>query len=163
VTLHELNALDLGEFVRALGWIFEDSPWVMEQAFAARPFASLDALHKAAVACLEAAPRDLQLALLCSHPDLGTRAQISDASQSEQANAGLGQLTPEEFAHLNRLNAEYSARFGFPFIYAVKNSDKHAILEALERRSRHPPEREFEEALRQVYRIARFRLEDAII
>jgi OHCU decarboxylase len=163
VTLAELNALTRDEFMRALGWVFEDSPWVMEQAFARGPFASMDALHAAAMACVESAPREMKLALLRAHPDLGTRARISDASHSEQANAGLSQLTPEEFEKLQRWNGEYRARFGFPFLYAVKNSNKHEILAALERRLQLAPEQEFEDALRQVYRIARFRLEDAII
>ena len=95
-------------------------------------------------------------------PDLGTRARISDASQHEQAGAGLDHLTREEFDLLTRLNTAYRERFGFPFLYAVKGSTTHDILRALEARLHNSPETEFEEALRQVERIARFRLEAAL-
>jgi 2-oxo-4-hydroxy-4-carboxy-5-ureidoimidazoline decarboxylase len=87
---------------------------------------------------------------------------MSDASSGEQAGAGLQQLTAEEFHRLQSLNERYRAKFGFPFLFAVRGSTKHAILEALEIRIERPPEEEFREALTQVYRIARFRLEDMI-
>jgi len=103
-----------------------------------------------------------QLALFRAHPDLGTRAKVSPSSTSEQAGAGLDRLTSEEYARLTDLNDAYREKFGFPFLYAVRGSDKFAILEALERRLSSNPEDEFQEALRQVFRIARFRLESVI-
>ena len=102
------------------------------------------------------------LALLKAHPDLGSRARLSQASTEEQAGAGLDSLNPDEFEQLHRLNAAYRHRFGFPFLLAVKGSTKHDILRALQARMEASPEDEFREALRQVYRIARFRLEDLI-
>jgi 2-oxo-4-hydroxy-4-carboxy-5-ureidoimidazoline decarboxylase len=160
--LMDLNALDQDAFTAALGWVFEDSPWVMRETWLQRPFASIDALHRIAISCVDGAPREKQLALLVAHPDLGTRAKLSDASQGEQSGAGLASLTVEEFARLRTSNNAYRERFGFPFLYAVKGSDKHDILHALEHRLAKPAEQEFQEALRQVYCIARFRLEDAI-
>jgi 2-oxo-4-hydroxy-4-carboxy-5-ureidoimidazoline decarboxylase len=145
-------------FVEALGWIFEDSPWVAERAWASGPFADIDALHRAMVDQVKAATHEEQLALLRAHPDLGTRARVSDASREEQAGAGMDRLTPEE---LDRL-AAYRERFGFPFLFAVKSGTKQDMLRALEERFSHSPEAEFQEALRQVYRIARFRLESAL-
>jgi len=111
------------------------------------------------VATLAAAAEDVQLAVLRAHPDLGTRARMTDASAGEQAGAGLDRLTPAEFERLGRLNHDYRERFGFPFLYAVTGATTHDILEALERRRRSTREDEFAEALRQVARIARFRLE----
>ncbi len=111
---------------------------------------------------VEAASKEKQLALLRAHPDLGTRARVTAASGAEQAGAGLDHLTPPEFERLQRLNAEYRDKFGFPFIFAVKGSTKHDILRALEQRLEEDPEQEFREALRQVFRIARFRIEDSI-
>jgi 2-oxo-4-hydroxy-4-carboxy-5-ureidoimidazoline decarboxylase len=108
-----------------------------------------------------ARPED-QLALLRAHPDLGTRARISEVSAGEQSGAGLDWLTPEEFERLQRLNSEYRSRFGFPFLFAVKGSTKYDVLDALERRLNAPPEDEFREALQQVYRIAEFRLRETI-
>ena len=162
MTLAELNAMDRGGFVDALGWIFEDSSWVAERAWSSGPFADLNALRAALVQEVEEAAREEQLALLRSHPDLGTRARISDASTGEQAGAGLQQLSAEEFARLEGLNRAYKEKFNFPFLYAVKGSTKYDILQALERRLENPADPEVAEALRQVYRIAEFRLKDTV-
>jgi 2-oxo-4-hydroxy-4-carboxy-5-ureidoimidazoline decarboxylase len=162
MTIDELNALDSAGFVADLGWVFEESPWVAERTWSARPFSSVDDLHAAMVSQLTLANREEQLALLRAHPDLGTRARISAASTGEQAGAGLDQLTPDEFERLQRLNSAYRNKFGFPFLFAVKGGTKHDILRALEKRLEASPEDEYEEALRQVHRIARFRLLDTI-
>ncbi len=162
MTVAELNALDRAHFVAAIGWVFEHSAWVAERAWPARPFAALEALHSAMIAQVEAASPEEQLALLRAHPDLGARARISAASTEEQAGAGLDRLTPEEFERLQRLNAAYRDKFGFPFLYAVRGSTKYDILKALDRRLQAAPEAEFREALRQVHRIAEFRLRDTV-
>jgi len=150
------------EFVTLLGPVYEDSPWVAERAWADRPFADLDHLCEGMELTVLSASRDEQLTLLRAHPDLGTRARIADSSAREQAGVGLDRLTDEEYNRLLQLNARYKEKFGFPFLYAVKGSDKHQILRALETRLGSTPEDEFDEALRQVFRIARFRLEERI-
>jgi 2-oxo-4-hydroxy-4-carboxy-5-ureidoimidazoline decarboxylase len=160
--LAELNFAERERFVDALGWIFEDSPWVAERAWTRRPFASVAALHEAMVAEVAAADRAEQLALLRAHPDLGARARMSDASLGEQSGAGLDSLTAAEFVRLQQLNAAYRARFGFPFLFAVKGSTTHDVLDALAARLSATPDAEFAEALRQVFRIAQFRLQDAV-
>jgi 2-oxo-4-hydroxy-4-carboxy-5-ureidoimidazoline decarboxylase len=160
MTLAELNASSQSCFVDTLGWIFEASPWIAERAWASRPFASVDDLHGAMTSAMSDASPDERLALLRAHPDLGTRARMSDASVGEQHGAGLDRLTPDEFDRLHRLNAAYRERFGFPFLFAVKGSTTHDVLAALERRLDEDSEQEFAEALRQVSRIAMFRLEE---
>ncbi len=162
MNLADLNAFDQSEFVSAIGWIFEHSPWVAERAWFKRPFASLEGALGVMKAEVEAANRDEQLGLLRAHPDLGTRARITTASTREQSGAGLDQLTPDEFERLNRLNSAYRSKFSFPFLFAVKGSTKYDVLDALERRMEASSEAEFQEALRQVYRIAEFRLRDTI-
>jgi OHCU decarboxylase len=162
MTIRGLNLLDQAGFIETLGGIFEDSPWVAERAFDARPFANLKALHAAMMEQVERATFAERLALLKAHPDLGARARLSHASAIEQAGAGLDNLTPSEFEQLHRLNAAYRGRFGFPFLLAVKGSTKHDVLRALQARMGASPEDEFREALQQVYRIAKFRLEDLI-
>jgi 2-oxo-4-hydroxy-4-carboxy-5-ureidoimidazoline decarboxylase len=162
MTIRELNGLDRAGFVAALGWVFEDSPWVAERAWSARPFAGVEALHAAMFAQLARATREEKLALLRAHPDLGTRARISPASTDEQAGAGLDQLTPDEFAFLQEINSAYRKKFGFPFLFAVKGSTKHDVLRALEERLAASPEDEYQEALRQVQRIAGFRLLETV-
>jgi 2-oxo-4-hydroxy-4-carboxy-5-ureidoimidazoline decarboxylase len=162
MTLAELNAADRAGFVATLGGVVEDSPWVAERACERRPFASIDALHESMVEALTSAGGEAQLAVLCAHPDLGARARMSDASAGEQAGAGLNQLTAAEFDRLGELNRQYRETFGFPFLFAVKGATKQDVLAALERRLRSTPEEEFGEALRQVARIARFRLDSLI-
>ncbi len=159
MTLAELNARDRDGFVEAVGWVFEHSPWVAERAWARRPFATLTDLHGAMVAEVSAGAPEEQLALLRAHPDLGARAPMSDASTAEQAGAGLNRLTSDEGDRLRRLNAEYREKFGFPFLYAVKGGTKRDILDALARRLASAREDELREALGQVARIARFRLD----
>ena len=160
MTLQEINALTRDDFVKALGWVFEDSPWVAEAAWSLRPFASRGELHNAMRQQVESATVDRQLALLRAHPDLGNRVRMSGASIREQAGAGLSQLTSEERDSLMALNREYRERFGFPFLFAVKGSGNRDIIEALRRRIGAAPEHELSDALEQVYRIAWFRLEE---
>jgi 2-oxo-4-hydroxy-4-carboxy-5-ureidoimidazoline decarboxylase len=168
MTVRELNDSDRDGFVQAIGWVFEDSPWVAERAWERRPFASVDALHAALVDTVAAATLDEQLALLRAHPDLGSdrltskARPLSAASTREQAGAGLGNLTEEELDRLRALNGTYRGKFGFPFLYAVKGSTTSDVLNALERRLTSTRDAEMQEALRQVYRIARFRLEEVL-
>jgi 2-oxo-4-hydroxy-4-carboxy-5-ureidoimidazoline decarboxylase len=183
-TLSEVNAMDDEAFVAAFGGIFENSPWVARRAWNSRPFASREALHRAMTQQVESAARAEQLALLRSHPDLGARARMSAASINEQRGAGLDQLTPEEYVELTAWNQAYRDKFGFPFVFAVKDASPSSetgghppatgavvpigflespIMEALRRRaSEADADAELAEALAQVYRIAWFRLEAAV-
>jgi OHCU decarboxylase len=118
------------------------------------------------VDAMRRAPRARQLALIRGHPDLAGRAairgELTAASSSEQAGAGLDQCTPAEFRRFRELNERYQAKFHFPFILAVKGKSRHEVLAAFEQRLAHSPEAEFQEALDQIARIARFRLDDLI-
>jgi 2-oxo-4-hydroxy-4-carboxy-5-ureidoimidazoline decarboxylase len=158
MTIETINSLARAEFVESLGWVFEHSPWVAERAWERRPFATMDALHAAMRDEVERTGPEEQLALLCAHPDLGTRARLSAASQTEQKGAGFDQLSADELEHLQQLNAAYREKFGFPFIYAVKGSPQQDILFSMMIRSENSREEEFHEALYQVYRIAYFRI-----
>ncbi len=164
MTLADVNGFDKERFVEALGWVFEHSPWVAERAWRQRPFATLDHLHATMVAEVAAATVQEQLALLQAHPDLGARVgqTMSDASMREQAGAGLDTLTPEELDRLRQLGSAYRNRFGIPFLFAVKGSAKHDVVKALEARLCASRDQELAEALRQVHRIAKFRL-DALL
>jgi OHCU decarboxylase len=162
MTMEEVNRLGQEQFVETLGWVFEHSAWVAARAWSHRPFSSLDELCGKMNAEVESASVEEQLALLRAHPDLGTRARVSSSSANEQAGVGLDQLAPDEYDRLAQLNAAYRAKFGFPFLYAVKGSNKLAILEALRARLDANYEQEFPEARRQIYRIARFRLEEIL-
>jgi 2-oxo-4-hydroxy-4-carboxy-5-ureidoimidazoline decarboxylase len=162
VTLATLNALGREAFVEVIGWVFEDSPWIAERVWPGRPFASLETLHQTMSAVMFAASADRQLVLLRAHPDLGAKLKMSAASVGEQTGAGLDRLTPDVHKQLSALNVEYRQKFGFPFLFAVKGSTPAQILEALQSRLPRDRATEFEEALRQVARIAWFRLEGII-
>jgi 2-oxo-4-hydroxy-4-carboxy-5-ureidoimidazoline decarboxylase len=189
MTLAQLNATDLEGFVDTLAPIFEGSAWVAERSWARRPFSTLEDVHTVMTSIVESASNDEQLALLRAHPELGAvrfgasaeataglakarpnsasdggqaDANISQASRREQAAAGIDALTPDQFERLRALNAAYREKYGFPFLFAVKGSTTQDILAALERRLASTRDAERREALRQVYRIARFRLEEVI-
>ena len=162
MTIEEINSLSCAQFVEAVGWVFEHSPWVAQRTWERRPFTNVDQLHATMTQKVEHATPEEQLALLRAHPDLGARAKMSTASAGEQADAGLHNLTPEEYQRLQQRNAAYREKFGFPFLYAVKGSTKYDILQALDQRLGSAPADEFRQALAQVYRIAGFRLRDTI-
>jgi len=166
LTLAALNAMDEQAFTAALGFVFELSPWVVRRAFAARPFADREALYAAMIAALNAASNEEKLALIRAHPELAGKAAIAKAltaeSLSEQASAGLDQLTPAEYERFHALNDAYRARFGFPFIICVRLNDKASILAAMQRRTALTREAEIAEALTQIGLISRLRLFDAV-
>ena len=164
--IRQIDALERDAFVAQLGGIYEHSPWVAQRAWTARPFRSREALHAAMEKAVAAASRDEQLALIRAHPELAGRlavaGQLTDASRNEQAGAGLDRCTPEEFARLQALNAAYRAKFDFPFIVAVRGLTRAQIIAGLEQRLAHSAELEFNTCLREIGRIAGFRLHDLI-
>lgn len=146
-------------FIERFGGVYEDSPWVAEAVWpGAGALRSARAMATAMATVVDSAPRERKLALIRAHPQLAGRARMADASVREQSGAGLDQCTPAEFADFQRLNAAYNDRFGFPFIIAVKGLGRRDILDAFEARLANDPDTEFAEALRQIHRIAAFRL-----
>jgi 2-oxo-4-hydroxy-4-carboxy-5-ureidoimidazoline decarboxylase len=162
MALAEVNAMDAERFVAAFGDVAEHSPWVARHAAAARPFASREAMIDAFADAVSAAKRESQLALIRAHPDLATKAKLTEDSTREQAQAGLGSLSPDEFARFTHLNDLYKAKFDFPFIFAVKGAGKRQILASFAERVNNDAETEFATAIAQVCRIFRFRVEDRV-
>ncbi len=169
LTLDQLNAAPADEAARMLDGLYEHSPWIAEAALSARPFRTLAQFKHALVRVLDAAPREAQLALIRAHPELAGKAMVSRSltaeSTGEQSRAGLTHCTPEEFERLQQLNADYNARFGFPFILAVRGPrgtglPREEIIETFARRLDSHPDAEFAEALRNIHRIAEIRLND---
>ena len=110
----------------------------------------------------EMSSKEKKLKILNNHPDLGNKMKISSLtpdSLKEQKNAGLDQCTKEEFNEFKKLNDAYK-KFGFPFILAVKGKSKIEILNNFRKRINSNPKIEFEEAIKQVKKIASLRLED---
>ena len=165
-TLDQLNSISADAFVAALSGIFEHSPWVAEVAARERPFASIDELHRRMSQIVETSGEDKQLALINAHPELAgkaaVRGELTAESTREQSGAGLNQCTQEEFDKLQALNRAYREKFGFPFILAVRGYDRHGIIANFESRVNNNRADEMRASLTQIYRIARFRLDELI-
>ena len=161
--LATVNRLDHAAFVTALGTVFENSPWVAEQAWHARSFPSVAALHGAMVTAVKSAPRAQQLVLLRAHPELAGKeartGMMTDASKAEQSSAGLNQLTRDEVERISQLNTEYRSKFGHPFIIAARNHTKQDIFAAFEQRLNNSADAEREAALTEVFAITQLRLD----
>lgn len=171
LTLEHLNAAPAGEFAALLDGLYEHSPWIVERAAPRRPFATPAALLRALAEVVREATRDEQLALIRAHPELAGKAMVARTltadSTGEQQRAGLTACTPEEFARLQQLNADYGARFGWPFILAVRGPrglglSRAEIISTFARRLGHHPDVEFAECLRQIHRIAQLRLNERL-
>ena len=169
MTLNQLNAASQAEFINLLDGTYEHSPWIAEQAWGQRPFTSLAQLKQALAGVVRNAGAQAQLALIRAHPELAGKAMVSNTltaeSTNEQSQAGLTGCTPEEFARIQQLNAGYNAKFGFPFILAVRGPRglglaRAEIIATLARRLENHPDFERAECLRNIHRIAEIRLND---
>ncbi len=169
LTLEQLNTGTPADVARLLDGTYEHSPWIPERAAAQRPFKSLAHLKHALVQAVVDGGREAQLGLIRAHPELAGKAMVSKTltaeSTHEQGKAGLTDCTPEEFAHLQDLNARYNTKFGFPFILAVRGPrglglNRHEIITTFERRLGNHPDFELAECLRNIHRIAEIRLND---
>jgi OHCU decarboxylase len=154
------------QFITTFGDIYEHSAWIAEQVFdlgIATGDNDITTLHARMAKILLESDTQSQLELINAHPDLAGKAavagELTKASTSEQADAGISECNTEEFTRFTMLNDAYTTKFGFPFIMAVKGSDRHQILAAFEERIHHSPEQEFQRALAEINKIARFRLE----
>lgn len=162
LSITEVNAMQNAAFVTRFGSVYERSAWVAQGAWQARPFADCAALERAMQEVVRGATRASQLELLRMHPRLGTRQELSGYSRSEQAGAGLLAAGAADLEQLEQLNRTYEQKFGFPFILAVRNASVRQILDSCRMRVNHDEASEFEESLRQVFTIARFRLSDLL-
>lgn len=162
LTIEELNRTDKENFVDILGDVYETSPWVAERTWSEQPFSSIDDLHETMESVVRNASQEEKLELLRAHPDLGKKTEMTESSQEEQASAGLDQLSPNQYEAFQRLNEAYREKFGFPFIMAVKDQSPDTIREAMEERVDHSKREEFQTALNEVHKIARFRLDELL-
>ncbi len=150
-------------FVERFGGVYEHSPWVAEQCFATAGNATMGERAQLFEQCVNSADHDTKMRLIHAHPDLAGRAavrgELTEESTSEQSSAGIDQCTEDEYAQFVAFNEAYKEKFDFPFIMAVRNSNRHEILAAFARRLENDADTEFETAIREIHKIARLRLE----
>ena len=160
--INKINKLSESEFIKVFANIFENARWIAEELYKQKPFGDFNELSSKMMNIFDMSSKEKKLKILSDHPDLGNNTKISSLtpdSLKEQKTAGLDQCTKEEFNEFKKLNDAYK-KFGFPFILAVKDKSKIEILNNFRTRINSNPQIEFEEAIRQVKKIASLRLED---
>ena len=162
--LKRLNQMNAHGFVRTIGHVFENSPWIAERAHPSHPFHSVAELHQKLCEIVNDATEDQKLALIRAHPDLVGRMaqQLTPESKSEQAAAGLDRLSQEDVEVFQAYNDVYKETFGFPFVICARENRKDAILAAFPRRLKHTRQREIDVAIEEICKIAHLRLLDAV-
>ena len=161
-SIDAFNKLNKSEFLSTFGNVFEKTEWIAEKCYNSKPFNNAQELVNKMMETFENSIKEKHLEILNSHPDLAVKKKLTRESENEQANANLNQCTNEEFEEFNRLNEKYKKKFGFPFIIAVKGKNKNEILNIFRQRITNNINLEFEEAKKQVKKIATFRLEEII-
>ncbi len=171
LSLADINTWPLAQAAAQLSGLYEHSDWIAERALSQRPFATAASLKHAMVQVLNQAGRQAKVDLIRAHPELAGKAMVSKTltaeSTDEQSRAGLTHCTPEQFAQIQSLNAAYNAKFGWPFILAVRGPrglglSREQIIEAFERRLHNPADFELEECIRNIHRIVEIRLNDKL-
>jgi len=160
--INKINKLSQSEFIKVFANIFENATWIAEELYKLKPFKDFAQLSSKIMNIFEMSTKEKKLKILNDHPDLGNKAKISSLntdSLKEQKNVGLDHCSTEEFSEFKKLNDAYK-KFGFPFILAVKGKSKIEILNSFRERVNSEEEIEFEEAVKQVKKIASLRLEN---
>jgi len=158
----QLNQMSQLEFTEALGEIWEETPAIANKAWHDSPFEDLEALYQSMVAVVNSMSETEQVKLIKAHPDLGSKTKMAESSVQEQAGVGLDRLSESEYQRFQSLNQAYKDKFDFPFIIAVKEHTKESILEAFETRLKNTQEPEKQQALAEISKIARLRLESMV-
>ena len=160
--INKINKLFKSEFIKVFTNIFENARWIAEELYDQKPFGDFKELSSKILNIFEATTKEKQLKILKDHPDLANKTKISlltPDSLKEQTDAGLDQCTEEEFSEFRKLNDTYK-KFGFPFILAVKGKTKIEILNNFKERVKCDIIDEFNQAIKQVKKIATLRINE---
>ena len=161
-SIDKFNKLSKTEFISIFGNIFEKTEWIAERCYESKPYNNLDELILKMMKIFENTEKEKHLEILNAHPNLAVEKKLTRDSKNEQKNASLNLCNDEEFIEFKKLNEEYKKKFGFPFIIAVKGKNKEEILNSFRQRITNNINLEFEEAKKQVKKIASFRLGEII-
>ena len=161
-SIDKVNKLNKSDFISIFGNVFEKTEWIAQKSYDSKPYKNFEELFSKMVEIFENSNKESHIKILNAHPDLAIEKRLTEDSKNEQQNASLNQCTNEEFLEFKKLNEEYKKKFGFPFIIAVKGNNKEEILNSFRQRITNNINLEFEEAKKQVKKIANFRLNKII-
>ncbi len=161
-SIDKINKLSKSDFISIFGNVFEKTEWIAQKSHDSKPYKNFEELFLKMVEIFENSNKEIHIKILNAHPDLAIEKKLTDDSKNEQKNASLNQCTNEEFIEFKKLNEEYKKKFGFPFIVAVKGKNKEEILNSFRQRITNNINSEFEEAKKQVKKIASFRLNEIV-
>ena len=161
-SIDRVNKLSKSDFVSIFGNVFEKTEWIAQKSYDSKPYKNFEELFSKMMEIFENTNKENHIKILNAHPDLAVEKKLTEDSKNEQKNASLNQCTNEEFIEFKKLNEEYKKKFGFPFILAVKGNNKEEILNSFRQRITNNINLEFEEAKKQVKKIANFRLSKII-
>ena len=158
----DLNSINENEFTSIFGSIFEKSEWIATETFKQKPFENSQDLINKMIKIYESCSTEQIIIILNLHPKLAIEKKLTSFSSKEQSRAKLDRCSKEELEEFNQLNFDYEKKFQFPFIIAVKGKNKNEILENFRSRINNDYEKEFQEAKKQVVKIALFRLNEIL-
>ena len=164
--MQTINKLEKKEFIKIFGNIFEGSKWIASESYKKKPFKSYNMLKTEMINTFKETNKKNKIKILLKHPDLANRIKIKKLakfSKNEQIMSELHKCTKEEYYEFNELNSKYKKKFGFPFILAVAGKKKVQILKIFRKRILSTKKNEFNQAVKEVIKIALFRLENLII
>jgi len=161
-SIDKFNKLSKPEFISIFGNVFEKTEWIAQKSYDSKPYKNFEELFSKMMEIFENINKESHIKILNAHPDLAVEKKLTEDSKNEQKNASLNQCTDEEFIEFKKLNEEYKKKFAFPFIIAVKGKNKEEILNSFRQRITNNINSEFEEAKKQVKKIASFRLSEII-
>jgi len=161
-SIDKINKLSKSDFISIFGNVFEKTEWIAQKSHDSKPYKNFEELFLKMVEIFENSNKEIHIKILNAHPDLAIEKKLTNDSKNEQKNASLNQCTNEEFIEFKKLNEEYKKKFGFPFIIAVKGKNKEEILNSFRQRITNNINSEFEEAKKQVKKIASLRLSEII-
>ena len=161
-SVDKVNKLSKSDFISIFGNVFEKTEWIAEKAYNSKPYKNFEELFLKMLKIFENSEKESHLEILNAHPDLAIEKKLTKDSRNEQENASLNECFEEEFKEFKKLNEEYKKKFRFPFIIAVKGKNKEEILNSFRQRIANNINLEFEEAKKQVKKIANFRLDEIV-
>ena len=162
MSVNKINKLDKTDFISIFGNVFEKTEWIAEKTFTFQPFGQLNELTSKMIEIFENSNKEDLLKIFNLHPDLVIEKKMTHDSKKEQNNAQLNKCTDSEFEEFKKLNLNYKEKFNFPFIIAVKGKNKSIILNNFRQRITNNIDIEFEEAKKQVKKIANLRLDEIL-